>query len=144
MNESPAVFRNFIEIPEDDNERARLTAMPNQPTEQVRIEHIPGSREGVHILKVTGPLTIYNFFQFQDVTRSDKSPVLIIDMGEVPYMDSAALGSLLGVHVSCEKNNRKYAIVNLPERLRTMFSMAGVKDYLVVYPTVADAEKAFA
>lgn len=118
--------------------------MPNQPTEQVKIERLPGSREGVHILKVTGPLTIYNFFQFQDVTRNDKSPVLIIDMGEVPYMDSAALGSLLGVHVSCEKNNRKYAIVSLPERLRTMFAMAGVKDYLVVFPSVADAEAAFA
>ncbi len=118
--------------------------MPNQPTDPVKIEKLAGSREGVHILKVIGPLTIYNFFEFQDMTRKDSSPVLIIDLGNVPFMDSAALGSLLGVHVSCEKHNRKYAVVNLPDRLRTMFAMAGVKDYLVNYPTVADAEAALA
>ena len=97
-----------------------------------------------NVLKVIGPLTIYNFFDFQDFTRKDKSPILIIDLGEVPYMDSAALGCLLGVHVSCEKNQRKYAVVNLPERLQTMFSMAGVSEYLTTYPSVADAESALA
>ena len=116
--------------------------MPTQPNDPVKIETFPGSKNGVHILKVTGPLTIYNFFEFQDFTRKDTSPIRIIDLGGVPYMDSAALGSLLGVHVSCEKNQRKYAVVNLPERLQTMFSMAGVSEYLVTYPTVEDAESA--
>jgi anti-anti-sigma factor len=118
--------------------------MPTQPTAPVKIENSPGSKEGVNVLKVIGPLTIYNFFDFQDFTRKDKSPILIIDLGEVPYMDSAALGCLLGVHVSCEKNQRKYAVVNLPERLQTMFSMAGVSEYLTTYPSVADAESALA
>jgi len=116
--------------------------MPTQPNDPVTITTFPGSKEGVHILKVNGPLTIYNFFAFQDFTRKDTSPVLIIDLGEVPYMDSAALGCLLGVHVSSEKNHRKYGVVNLPERLQTMFSMAGVSEYLVTFPTVADAEAA--
>jgi anti-anti-sigma factor len=116
--------------------------MPTQPNDPVKIGTSPGSKTGVNILKVTGPLTIYNFFEFQDFTRKDKSPILIIDLGEVPYMDSAALGCLLGVHVSCEKNQRKYAVVNLPERLKTMFSMAGVSEYLTTYPSVAEAETA--
>jgi anti-anti-sigma factor len=116
--------------------------MPTQPNDPVKIDTSPGSKSGVNILKVTGPLTIYNFFDFQDFTRKDKSPVLIIDLGEVPYMDSAALGCLLGVHVSCEKNQRKYAVVNLPERLQTMFSMAGVSEYLTTYTSAAEAEAA--
>ena len=118
--------------------------MPNQPTDPVKIDRRAGTKEGVQILKVIGPLTIYNFFEFQDLTRKDTSPILIIDLGEVPFMDSAALGSLLGVHVSCEKHKRKYAVVNLPDRLKTMFAMAGVKDYLITYPTSADAEAALA
>ncbi len=107
---------------------------------EVRIETQAGSRPDVTVLKVIGPLTIRNFFEFQDATRSNQSPVLVIDFGEVPYMDSAALGSVLGLHVSCERNKRKYGLINVNARLRTMFTVCGVQDVLVTFPSLADAE----
>ncbi len=82
------------------------------------------------MLKVSGPLTIRNFFDFQDLTRTQQSPVLIVDLGGVPYMDSAALGSVLGIHVSRGKHGRKYALINVSERLKTMFTVCGVSDVL--------------
>ncbi len=93
-------------------------------------------------MKLRGPLTIRNFFEFQDRTRQEDSPVLIIDLANVPYVDSAALGSLLGIHVSCGKHNRKYALVNVSQRLITMFTVCGVRDVLVTFPSVAEAEAA--
>ncbi len=116
--------------------------MNSETSQEVRVETLAGSRPGVTILKVKGPLTIRNFFDFQDQTRSHKSPVLIIDVGEVPYLDSAALGSLLGVHVSCGKNGRKYGLVNVSDRLKTMFTVTGVSDVLVTFSSVAEAEAA--
>ncbi len=116
--------------------------MDNQASQEVQLETTNGSRPGVTLLKVRGPLTIRNFFDFQDQTRKETSPVLIIDLADVPYMDSAALGSLLGVHVSCGKSNRKYALVNVPDRLLTMFTVCGVSDVLVTFPTVSAAEAA--
>ena len=116
--------------------------MDNQAASEVQLETVQGSRSGVTIMKVTGPLTIRNFFEFQDKTRQDTSPVLIIDLANVPYMDSAALGSLLGVHVSCGKHSRKYGLVNVNQRLMTMFTVCGVRDVLVTFPSLAEAEAA--
>ena len=109
---------------------------------EVRVETLPGGKNGVSVLKVSGPLTIRNFFDFQDATRKVTARVLVIDLAEVPYMDSAALGSLLGVHVSCGKHNRKYGLINVPERLLTMFTVCGVRDVLVTFPNLAEAERA--
>ena len=108
----------------------------------VSIESLPGSREGVRVLKITGPLTTRNFFEFQEAARGDTSPLLIIDLDDVPFMDSAALGCLLGVHVSRERSHRKYAIVHAAPMLLTMFEVTGVKDVLVSFPTVEAAEAA--
>ena len=110
----------------------------------VTVETFSGSRPGVTILKVSGPLTIRNFFDFQNLTRTQTAPVLLVDLGEVPFIDSAALGSLLGLHVSCGRNNRKYALVNPNDRLRTMFTVAGVSDVVVTFPSIAAAEAALA
>jgi anti-anti-sigma factor len=108
----------------------------------VAIEKRTGSRDGVTVLRISGPLNIHNFFEFQDLTRAETSPLLILDFEDVPYLDSAALGSIIGVHVSCGKHNRRYALVNVSDRLKTMLKVAGVHEFLVVYPSVAEAEQA--
>jgi len=114
-----------------------------QDIEQPEVRTAPGQRPGVLILEVKGPLTIHNFFDFQNATRSN-SPVTIVNLGGVPFLDSAALGCLVGLHASCERSGRKYALVQVPERLQTMFSMTGISDFLVIYPTSEEAEAALA
>ncbi|HLH01827.1 MAG TPA: STAS domain-containing protein [Bryobacteraceae bacterium] len=118
--------------------------MSLEATDGLQIDLRPGLKPDVAVLKVIGPLTIRNFFGFQDATRSNKERVLIVDLAEVPFMDSAALGSALGLHVSCEKNGRKYALVNVSPRLQTLFTVCGVQDVLVTFPTVQEAEAALA
>jgi anti-sigma B factor antagonist len=115
----------------------------HHPTQDVSLEIVPGTRENVRIIKVRGPLTIHNFFDFQDATRNEsETPILLIDLTDVPYMDSAALGSLVGVHVSRGKAGRKYALINVNERLKRMFTVTAVEQFLVMYETSADAEAA--
>lgn len=104
------------------------------------IEKLSGNQPGIQILKLTGPFTLTGVFDFQEVVRGETAPAMIIDLADVPYMDSAALGSLLGVHVSCQKHGRKYALANVPDRLKTLFRVAGVQSILVVCPSMADAE----
>jgi anti-anti-sigma factor len=110
----------------------------------MKLETLPGSNEDVCIVKVGGALTINNFFDFQDVARKSGSGKLIVDLAEVPYIDSAALGCLIGIHVSREKNGRKYALVNVNDRLRSLFTMSGVNGFLVTYPSLGEAEAALA
>src|SRR5260370_26792530 len=99
-------------------------------------------REGVQLLKLSGPFTIKDIWDFQAAARAVTEPVTIIDVTDVPYIDSAALGTLMGVHVSREKLHHKYAIVGVNERIETLLQVAGVENILVRYPTVQDALKA--
>jgi anti-anti-sigma factor len=115
---------------------------PASAPSALQIESVAGQHDGERILKIHGPLVISNFFEFQHTARADKSSLLIIDLEDVPYMDSAALGSLLGVHVSCGRKQTKYALINVPPRLDTMFNISGVRDTLVMFPSLAAAEAA--
>jgi anti-sigma B factor antagonist len=101
-----------------------------------------GNLPGERILKLSGPFTLSCVFDFQDAIRGHHPPITIVDLSEVPYMDSAALGSLLGIHVSCQKDKRHYALVGASERLETLFRVSGVLAMLTLFPTLGEAEKA--
>jgi anti-anti-sigma factor len=94
------------------------------------IEVLPGSSPGVRVLKLAGPFTLRDVFEFQEIVRAEAAPMTVIDLTGVPYMDSASLGSILGFHVSCEKEGRKYALEGASDRLRSLFRMSGVDSML--------------
>lgn len=94
----------------------------------------------VEYLKITGPLTLGNLFDFQDAVRKATTPKTLIDLSGVPYMDSAGLGAILGFHASCNRNGHKYAICGAASRLETMFQVSKVHDIIHLFPTVQEAE----
>jgi anti-anti-sigma factor len=108
--------------------------------EELQVEVAAGARQGVRILRLTGPFTLSTMFDFQNIVREGSSAVTIIDLRGVPYMDSAALGSLLGFHVSCQREGRRSALTGVSGRLQTLFQVAGVNGFLVRYDTPEQAE----
>jgi anti-anti-sigma factor len=109
--------------------------------DQFKIESLPGSSEGVRILRLSGPFTLRELFDFQAAVRALQDPVTLIDLTGVPYMDSASLGAVMMVHASAQRNQRRYALVGVPDRIRTLFSVSGVDGILVMYPTLAEAQQ---
>jgi anti-sigma B factor antagonist len=112
--------------------------------DQFKIETTPGIHAGIRIIRLSGPFTLQEIFDFQSIFRETESPVTLIDVTDVPYLDSAALGSLLAVHVSSQKHQRQYALVGASERLRNVFRLAEVDSVLVTYPSLDEAQKKFA
>jgi anti-anti-sigma factor len=108
--------------------------------DQLNIESISGSKPGVRILKLTGPFTLATVFDFQSTVREGDAPVTLIDLSGVPYMDSAALGSILGFHASCQREHRRYALVGVSDRLRTLFKVAGVDGLLTTFSSLDEAQ----
>ena len=90
---------------------------------------------GVRTVKLTGPFTLATVFDFQEVIRENPTALTIIDLSGVPYMDSAALGSVLGFHASCQREGRRYGLVGVSDRLKTLFRVAGVEGILTTYPS---------
>jgi anti-anti-sigma factor len=106
---------------------------------EFRMEWLPESDPGIGVLKLAGPFVLQGVFDFQTAVRQPAPALIIIDMTDVPYMDSAALGSLLGMHVSCQRDKRAYALVGVSDRLKTLFRVAGVHGMLVTADSPEEA-----
>ena len=88
--------------------------MQDQP---LQIEKVANGTDVV--LRVHGPLLLGNFFPLQSEVRADSSELLILDVADMPYIDSAGIGCLVGAHVSRENSGRKLILVGATERLLT-------------------------
>jgi len=99
-----------------------------------------GQREGTVILKLAGPLTLSTMFGLQDELRSIKPQVLVLDLSESPYMDSAGLGLVMNYYVSAEGHGRKLLLAGMNERIAALLDMTKVQEILQTFPSVAEAE----
>lgn len=115
--------------------------MDTSPTQPLAIQEIQNAHPGMKIIRLDGPVTIHNFAGFQELTEKHLlPPVLIVDLTAVPYIDSAALGSFVAIHVACESTGRKYALIGANQRLKSLFDLAYVRTFLVIYDSLAEAE----
>jgi len=99
------------------------------------------SASAVRILRLTGPLTLATVFEFQDLARAEADSAIIVDLSGVPYMDSAGLGAVLGVLASCQRKGRGFGIVGASDRIRTLFTVAGVNGLIPTFDSVELAER---
>ena len=91
-----------------------------------------------HVLRLDGPLTLPNIFQFQTMVRADRSRSLIVDLTNVPYVDSAGIGSLVGAHVS-RQNDRTLTLVGTSQRVRDALRVTKVEQFFRMAETMEQA-----
>jgi len=118
--------------------------MPDQPLhiQPLNIEDIPGTREGIRILRLAGPLTLTNLFGFQAKLRADNSQALILDLTDVPLADSSAIGALVGAHVTRQQAGRSLGLVGVNQRILNALEVTKVQNFFRFYGTIAEAERA--
>jgi len=108
------------------------------------VEGRAGDRAGQHILRVTGPVTLGAVSAFEEALRAVTGPALIIDLTEVPYIDSAALGALVHAYVSCRKAGRRLALVGASHRVKAVMQLTRVDLLFTSFETLGEAEQALA
>jgi len=116
-----------------------ISLMPELP---LQIDEIPGSKEGIRVLRLTGPLTLSNVFGFQSKVRSDTSRALILDFSAVPLADSAGIGALVGAYVTRQNSHRTLGLVGVNQRIHQALQVTRVEHFFKFFDSVADAEKA--
>ncbi len=79
-------------------------------------------------------------FGFQNELRAATPQVLIIDMSEVPYMDSAGLGLIMNSHVAAMDHNRRFLVAGMNDRVTALCEMTRVSGVLSCFPSVESAE----
>jgi anti-sigma B factor antagonist len=112
--------------------------------DNLQILTLDGARMGQRIMRLKGPLSLHTVFEFQGAVRSESSPHLIIDFSDVPFLDSSALGALVGVHVSAQKAGRKLGFTGMNTQVITLLEMTRIRPLFRIYSTLQEAEAAAA
>src|SRR5262252_7223750 len=111
------------------------------PQEPLDIEDVNGVPHDSRVLRLSGPVTISNFFQFQSLVRSNTARKLILNLSGVPYIDSAGIGVLVGAYVSHQKDGRSLALVGVSQRVRDAMQVTRVEQFFQFYDTEAAAQQ---
>ena len=69
---------------------------------------------------------------------------ILIDMRDVPFVDSSELGRLIRAHLSVRKAGGRVRLCNVPERVLTLLKITHLDTVLDLYSTEEEALAAFA
>ena len=79
---------------------------------------------------LAGPLTLNNLFKLQATIRAQSAETLVLDLHNVPYIDSAGLGAIVNAHVSAQRRGGKLLLKGVNERVKTLFDLTKVTGVL--------------
>lgn len=95
------------------------------------------------VLCMQGPITAHTVSSFQNAVRNEFAPVVILDLTEVPYIDSAGLGSLVSAYITCHKAGQQVVLTGINPRILRLFEITRVESLFLMFPTLDDALGAF-
>jgi anti-sigma B factor antagonist len=110
----------------------------------MNMERRVGSHEGQQIVRVHGPLRLEMIEPFRNVVKSVEDPALIIDLSDVPFIDSSAVAALVHAYVSRHKAGQKLALVGLNTRIRSLLHSTSVDLLFTTFESLDQAEEALA
>jgi anti-anti-sigma factor len=111
--------------------------------EQLDIQSVSGTASKATILRLKGPLTLSTLFEFQSKVREPGLKDTIIDLTEVPYIDSAGLGSILSHWAHTQRTGDKFAVAGACDRVKVLFQLTKVDSLIPAFGTCAEAEQSF-
>lgn len=111
---------------------------------ELTVERYAGVAEDQRILLLRGPITIETTPQFERAVRSEQAETVILDLSDVPYIDSVGLGSLIATYVSHQKRGRCLVLTGVTPRVTKVMEITKVKDFFLVFRTTWEAVEALA
>jgi anti-sigma B factor antagonist len=108
------------------------------------VERYDGVAEDQRILLLKGPITIDTTAEFERAVRKEQAETMILDLSDVPYIDSVGLGSLVAAYVSHQKTGRCLVLTGVTPRVCKIMEITKVKDFFVTFPTTWEAVETLA
>ncbi len=107
----------------------------------LRIEPVPGSKPGIVILRLMGPLTLNSVSPLRAVFRGTEPPRhTILDLSGVPFMDSAGMSEIINHEVYCRDKHVQLSLAAVTPRVLGMFHITRLEQVLTLTGTVEEAE----
>jgi anti-anti-sigma factor len=96
----------------------------------------------IYVIDVVGEMDLYSAFKLKDVVRKmieKKIRHYVINLDQVPYIDSSGIGALLQVFADIKKNGLRLRITGVKGSVRKVIELTKLAQY---FPIVADLELA--
>jgi anti-sigma B factor antagonist len=106
------------------------------------VEWFKGDVAGQSLLCLKGPLTAENLPSFQHAIRREDSATVVMDFSDVPYIDSAGLGSLVSAYITRHKSGRRMALSGVNERILKLLEITNTEQLFLIFPTADSALEA--
>jgi len=101
-----------------------------------------GEHPATIIVSVQGPLVLDHLVEIQDICMSRVEPVMIFDLSQLSYLDSAAIGFLVHAYVTRVKTGKTLALAGVQGNAKKILDIAHVTPLFGVYSCPEDAEAA--
>ncbi len=97
---------------------------------------------GPQVLRLSGPLVMSTTADFQKWLRAEPAKTVVLDFGDVPFIDSSGLGAMISVFLHFKQTGRKIVLTTLNEKCRALLKMSNVEALFPTYDAVDTARKA--
>jgi anti-anti-sigma factor len=95
------------------------------------------------ILRLKGPVNLDTLFLLKQKLREVPESDTVIDVTEVPYIDSAGLGTILSHWSHLQSHGKKFAMAGVSPRIEVLLEMTKVNTMLPMFRTAGEAEASF-
>jgi anti-sigma B factor antagonist len=112
--------------------------------QELTVERYEGVADDQRILLLRGPITMETAPQFERAVRHEQAETMILDLSDVPYIDSVGLGSLVAVYVTHQKTGRCLVLTGVKPRVKKIMEITKVTDFFVTFGTTWEAVEALA
>ena len=112
--------------------------------QELTVERYAGVTDEQRVLLIKGPLTIETTPQFEQAVRHESAETMILDLSDVPYIDSVGLGSLVSTYVYHQKTGRCLVLTGLTPRVMKVLKITKVNEFFMTFPTTWEAVEAMA
>ena len=103
------------------------------------------TEDGLHIVAIEGEIDLARSPELREVLHAHakaRRPALIVDFQGVSYVDSSGLATLIEYVRKAQAYRGRFALVHVNERVQTIFDLVRLREFLSIYPTLADAKTA--
>jgi anti-sigma B factor antagonist len=111
---------------------------------ELTVERYEGVADDQRILLLRGPITLETAPKFARAVHQESADRLILDLSDVPFIDSVGLGSLVAAYVSHQKTGRCLVLTGLKPRVRKVMEITKVGDFFMTFATTWEAVEALA
>ncbi|HMV76787.1 MAG TPA: STAS domain-containing protein [Leptospiraceae bacterium] len=110
------------------------------------MELIKREVNSIPIVDIVGEVDLYNTKEIKDLIDQmikEGKYQIILNLGQVPFMDSSGIGTLVTGMYRLKKYQGNLKIVNIVGSVAKVFKMTGMDAHLEIFETEEDAVKSF-